>query len=120
MQGPDLCREDQPWFQPRLGVTPLPVADPREPARLITAEPWLRVHLTLRCSLPQAGAVRLTVHDSAGRCVRTLHQGWMAAGEHALAWDQKDDRGRKVYAGLYRVRFEAAGRALSQQVILMP
>jgi hypothetical protein len=89
-----------------LGVTP--------------PDPGLLVHLTLRCWLPLAGQVRLSVLDQSCRIVRTLHHGWMTAGEHAIAWDQRDDRGRKVYAGLYRVRFEAAGRSLNQQVMLMP
>ena len=113
---------EPPWLEARLGVTRLPVVDmaPREPVRLETGEPWLSVPLVLRCSLLQAGVARLTVQDHAGRCVRTLHRGWMAAGEHTIAWDQTDNRGRKVNAGLYRVRFEATGRALSQQVMLMP
>jgi len=118
MIGTPFSRGDRPWLEPRVGVTRLPMVG--FPLSVAPAEPGLRVALTLLCLLPQAGHVRLSVHDQSGRNVRTLHQGWMTAGEHAIAWDQRDDRGRKVYAGLYRVRFEVAGRSLSQQVMLMP
>jgi hypothetical protein len=110
--------EDRPWLEPKRGVTRLPIVE--SPFLPLPVDPGVRVHLTLLCSMPQAGQVRLSVHDSSGRIVRTLLQGWMAAGEHAITWDQRDDRGRKVYAGHYRVRFEAAGRSFNQQVMLMP
>jgi hypothetical protein len=109
---------DRPWLEPRVGVTRLPMVE--LPLRATPAEPGLRVSVTLLCWMPLAGQVRLSVLDQSGRSVRTLVQGWMTAGEHAIAWDQRDDRGRKVYAGLYRARFEAAGRTMNQQVMLMP
>lgn len=112
------ARRGRPWLEARVGATRLPIVEP--PFQALPADPGLRLHLTLLCSLPQAGLVRLSVHDPSGRSVRTLHDGWMEAGEHAIPWDQRDDRGRKVYAGFYRVRFEAAGRSLQQQVMLMP
>ena len=43
-----------------------------------------------------------------------------AGGEHSAVWDQRDDAGRVVSAGLYFVRFEAAGSKLGQKVILIP
>ena len=79
-----------------------------------------RSRTTLRWSLPQAGEVRLRVHDVAGRTIRTLQDGALPAGEHSVVWDQRDDTGHRAAPGLYFVRFEAAGRSLGQKVILLP
>jgi hypothetical protein len=79
-----------------------------------------RFSTTLRWSLPQAGLVRLRVFDVAGRLMRTLKDGWMSPGEHSAVWDQRDNAGRVVSAGLYFIRFETAGASLGQKVILIP
>ena len=79
-----------------------------------------RGRTTLRWALPAARHVRLRVHDVAGRLIRTLADGEMQAGEHSVVWDQTDDGGHRMHAGLYFVRFEAEGRSLGQKVILMP
>ncbi len=89
--------------------------------RLAPATPNpFRLRTTLRWSLPQAGNVRLRVHDVAGRLMRTLQDGWLTAGTHSAVWDQRDDAGRILRAGLYFVRFEAAGRSLGQKVVVIP
>jgi hypothetical protein len=97
------------------------VGDPVSALRLAPAAPNpFRSRTTLRWSLPQAGEVRLRVHDVAGRIIRTLQNGRLPAGEHSVVWDQRDDGGHRVSPGLYFVRFEASGRSLGQKVILLP
>src|SRR5262249_28908451 len=121
MEGPRMNRTDLPWLEPRVGATctPAPLLAASDPP-CGSAAHSLCVHLTLRWSLPRAGRARLSVLDAAGRAIRTLSAGWLNAGDHCLIWDQRDDEGRRVYAGLYRVRFEAAGRSLVQPVMLLP
>ncbi|MCC6349545.1 MAG: T9SS type A sorting domain-containing protein [Candidatus Eisenbacteria bacterium] len=70
----------------------------------------------LRYTLPGAGAVKLAIYDAAGRQVRVLAAGVREAGEHAEAWDLRDEGGRAVRAGLYFARFEAAGVARVRRV----
>jgi hypothetical protein len=97
------------------------VGEPVTTLRLAPAAPNpFRSRTTLRWTLPQAGEVRLRVHDVAGRVIRTLANSQLAAGEHSAVWDQRDDAGHRVAPGLYFVRFEAAGRSLGQKVILLP
>ena len=118
----EMRGSDRPWLESYVGMTASPVVrttDADEPQGALVV-PGLRVQLTLRCWLPQAGEVRLSVLDAAGHVVRTLREGWMAAGECSIVWDQRDDQGRRLYAGRYRVRFEAAGRMLEQVVMLLP
>jgi hypothetical protein len=66
----------------------------------------------VRLTLPVTHAVRVTIHDAAGRQVRELHTGVLAAGEHVFPWDGLDAGGRAVGAGVYFV----AARAGEQRV----
>jgi len=61
---------------------------------------------TLTFALPSASPVALTVHDAAGRRVRTLLQGDLSAGAHHPAWDGRDRRGIRVAPGVYFVRLQ--------------
>src|SRR5262249_40492793 len=64
--------------------------------RLLSAAPN-PVHgaTTLSFSLSEATDGSLTIHDPAGRLVRTLASGAMAAGPHSLAWDARDESGAR-------------------------
>lgn len=63
---------------------------------------------TIRFSLGAAGAVTLDIHDVRGRRVRRLVGGEQAAGPHEVRWDGTDDGGRRLAAGVYLVRLQAA------------
>jgi hypothetical protein len=59
-------------------------------------------------ALPRELAVRVRIHDAAGRVVRTLARGQaMPPGTHTLVWAGDDDAGRRVPSGVYF----ASGRA---------
>ena len=58
-------------------------------------------------AMPQAADARVSVVDIAGRQVRELANGKLAAGAHALSWDGRDVAGRPSAAGVYFVRIEA-------------
>ena len=57
--------------------------------------------------LPRAAEVRLRVFDDAGRLVRDLSPGPMAAGVRVVRWDGRDETGARVAAGLYWVQARA-------------
>lgn len=59
----------------------------------------------------QAGEVTLRIHDVRGQLVRTLYQGNVDAGRHAVAWDGKDAGGASVASGVYMVRLTTADGA---------
>lgn len=63
-----------------------------------------RARGAVRFTLASAGEARLELFDAAGRRVRVLADGPLAAGAHERRWDGRDDAGRAVRPGLYLVR----------------
>ncbi len=61
---------------------------------------------------------RLTVHDVAGRRVRTLARE-PGSGAAFRTWDGRDDAGRRVAAGVYFVRLEAADEAITRKAVYL-
>ncbi len=61
---------------------------------------------TLRFSLAEPEDVRLAIYDQRGRLVRSMMDGHRSAGEYAVDWDGRDDKGQRNAAGLYFGRLE--------------
>jgi FlgD Ig-like domain len=59
---------------------------------------------TLNFSLERDANVKLSIHDAAGRLVKTLVSEQKSAGDHQAVWNGRDDRGYSVAAGVYLVR----------------
>ena len=75
--------------------------------------------VALHFVLPGAGPVRLAIHDAQGRLVRVVAGGDHAAGEHAAAWDGRDEGGARVAPGIYFARLQAAGRDLVRRFVTL-
>jgi C1A family cysteine protease len=74
---------------------------------------------SIRFSLDVPATVRLTVHDLAGRRVATLANEWRPAGDHRIAWDGRDARGRPAPSGSYLVRLVAGETRHQTRVVLV-
>jgi len=70
-------------------------------------------------ALPALDHVTVAIYDIAGRCVRTLLDGDVAAGFHKVTWNGRDDRDRPVAAGVYCVRMTSAGYRGTARLILL-
>ena len=75
---------------------------------------------TIRFDVPEPGPARLVIHDASGARVATLVDGPVAPGPTAVRWDGRDAAGRRVAAGVYFYRLEAAGRVLARKMTLLP
>lgn len=70
---------------------------------------------TICCTIPSASTtlcgeglnVRLDIYDLLGQRVRTLADGTLEPGRHAVTWDGKDESGRCVASGVYLCRLSA-------------
>ncbi len=75
---------------------------------------------TIRFSLPRQAEVKLDVYDLQGRHLRQLVAGQQfAAGDHGVAFDGQDDRGRTLGTGVYLCRLLVDGEVRQQKVTLM-
>jgi hypothetical protein len=69
--------------------------------------------------LPARMQARLTVHTVTGRRVTTLIDQELAAGDHRIVWDGKDDRGLPAASGTYFYRLSAGSRSQTQKMMLI-
>ena len=72
---------------------------------------------TVRFTLREAGSVRLTVFDAAGRLVSPPRQVTRAAGPQTLEWDGRDADGAPVGPGIYFLRVETPSGSATRKVI---
>lgn len=63
--------------------------------------------------------VVLSVHDVAGRLVRTLANRPFTAGGHTATWHGRDMHEVDVPSGIYFYRLEAGGRSLNRKALLL-
>jgi hypothetical protein len=83
-----------------------------EPASGVALRAWpnpARGQVELAFALPAEDDVEVAIFDVAGRRVRALQRGPLAAGPHALRWDGKDDGGNRVAPGVFFARVESSG-----------
>ncbi len=73
----------------------------------------------IRFTLLTAGPVDLSIFDLAGRRVRSLVHGSVAAGTHSAEWNGRDDMGGAVAAGVYLYTLDAAGTTATRKMILL-
>jgi hypothetical protein len=69
-------------------------------------------------TLPQSARVDVEAFEITGRRVRTIAHSWKDAGDGALIWDLRDDRGRAVAPGMYLIRASLGGHTSTQRVVV--
>jgi hypothetical protein len=74
---------------------------------LLAAPNPARESFAIRFTLPAAARVTVTIHDAAGRAVRTIEDGALGAGPHVRSWDGADMVGRRCASGVFFVRLRA-------------
>lgn len=77
-----------------------------------------RLSLTLAVPAATRGAVR--IYDVQGKSVRTLTDGPLEAGEHALEWDGRDASGQPAAPGMYFLAADAGGQSARLRVVRIP
>jgi hypothetical protein len=78
-----------------------------------------RGETTLRFDLPRASPVELKIFDLSGRCVRSLHDGSLPFGRHAIVWDGRNARGHPVASGLYLLRMSIPDEVIVRRLVLL-
>jgi flagellar hook assembly protein FlgD len=74
----------------------------------------------LSFGLPRDGDVELSIVDIAGRDVRLVHRGALAAGQHHMTWDGHGTSGQIASPGVYFAVLRYEGRNLTKRIIHLP
>jgi hypothetical protein len=73
----------------------------------------------IRFDLEARARVELAIFDLAGRKVNTLLRETRPAGEHAVTWDGRDDRGRRVASGTYLYQLRTGNYVETKRMVLL-
>jgi beta-glucanase (GH16 family) len=69
--------------------------------------------------LDEAGVIELAVHDVVGRRIRTLVDGWRAAGPQEVWWKGYDDFGKPVADGVYYYTLKTSKKRWARRMTLL-
>ncbi|MEZ4652808.1 MAG: FG-GAP-like repeat-containing protein [Candidatus Eisenbacteria bacterium] len=72
----------------------------------------------IRFRMPTAGAMRLDVHDVAGRRVASLGERTLEAGAHTVDWDGRDGDGRPLSSGVYFLRLQMGDEESRARIVI--
>lgn len=67
----------------------------------------------------EGGVVTMRVYNAAGRLVRELRTEALPAGEHALAWDGRNENHEPCVSGLYIIGVKTTGREMFETVVIV-
>lgn len=77
-----------------------------------------RLGFSVAVSSAKGGPAKLRLFDIAGRCVATIFDGYLTAGEHTLSWSARSSNGQGLGSGLLVLVFENGGRRATERVVL--
>ncbi|MEZ4387822.1 MAG: VWA domain-containing protein [Candidatus Krumholzibacteriia bacterium] len=106
------------------GLTP--VDPPHTPSRFALHaafpnpfNPSTEISFELPGDAGQQHVTVLQIFDVRGTLVRTLVDGVRGPGRHTVAWDGRDETGRRASAGVYVYVLEAAGQRASEKMVML-
>ncbi|MBD3336122.1 MAG: hypothetical protein GF355_11465 [Candidatus Eisenbacteria bacterium] len=100
--------DDDRWDVPRA-----------TPAMLEIRSNPLHLESELCFTLRETAEIRLEIFDAGGRRLAVPAAGRYTAGEHAVTWAGRDDRGRPLGPGVYFVRLQANGVASIRKLVVL-
>ncbi len=101
-----------------LSTTAAPMTSAQDGA--LSAQPNPFEHeTTIRFDVGRAAMMQLTIHDVAGRLVRTLLGGGVSPGSHLVTWDGRIASGRRAAPGIYFALLDDGERRQTVRVSLV-
>jgi hypothetical protein len=129
-QGPPECASDDfisTWIACVLnwaGLTNIGVTEPGAMPAFVTTlgqsfpnpmNPTAEIHY----SIGSPGKVRLRIFDVSGRVVRTLVEEVKGAGEYTVAWDGRNDSGKRLGSGVFFYQLEASEFKSAKKIVIV-
>jgi photosystem II stability/assembly factor-like uncharacterized protein len=106
-------------FEPITTAVPVTLVTPKSRFHLTSYPNPARGPATISYVLAKDGPARVRVYTVLGRYLRTLHEGWQAAGGNSVLWPGDDDSGLQVGPGIYFYRVDAEGTAETARLVLV-
>jgi len=69
--------------------------------------------------MKEKGHVSIKIYDTSGKLVRTIADGIFKPGNHTIAWDGRNDSGRKVSSGVYFYRMKTKEFERTRKMVLL-
>jgi hypothetical protein len=73
----------------------------------------------IKFNLKRPADVTLTIYNILGQRIRTLVDQRMRAGEQAVGWDGKDQKGQDISSGIYFYRLKAGEQSQTKRLVLL-
>jgi hypothetical protein len=121
--GPSVATSDTfgPWFVGHAAVRGIRLTLRGKGSLAVFPNPVPQgAALRIQLSVAQAERIVLRIRAIDGRSVRTLYDGVLVAGVHAVVWDTRDDGGLQVPAGTYWVTCEGGSPATAAPLGALP
>ena len=74
---------------------------------------------SINVALDESQNVSLKIYDATGRVVKTIVNGKMPEGYHQIEWDNKDESGKAVPAGVYVLRVVTNSKSETMKLSIM-
>ncbi|MFH1685995.1 MAG: FlgD immunoglobulin-like domain containing protein [bacterium] len=103
-------------------VTSLITGNPSLPERFSLAQNFpnpFNSTTSIEYDLPISSDVTIDLYNMLGQKVRTLVDGYKAAGYYTVEWDGKTSSGRAVATGVYLYRIQAGSFVKTKKMILL-
>jgi hypothetical protein len=75
--------------------------------------------LRISLELPTQVNVKASIYSVTGQHVKKLINNLMPIGSHEVMWDTRDQRGRKVAAGIYFLRIQVGKEKVTRQITVL-
>lgn len=69
--------------------------------------------------LSQPAQISVTIYNVIGQPVKSLLNRRVAAGQHRVRWDGRDEAGKKVSSGIYLYKLQSGGSTVFKKMILV-
>lgn len=106
-----------------ITIGPLSLTSSRDVGNIVlyetTPNPWTDV-TEIRYFIPKTiSSAQLKVYDITGKLVKTLVDGPQDTGNHTVAWDGTDERGRTVSSGVYFYMLKTRDQKQTRKTLLV-
>jgi hypothetical protein len=75
--------------------------------------------ITINFQLKDAASVSLKIYEASGRLIRTLAAEYMEKGSHLVEWNEKDEDGNTVSAGIYILQFDSPDKSEAKKLAVI-